>query len=175
MLVWALVLFLAHNHAEKHIQAFQSRRHYPQEALVRTPTQPTVLPAAAQPQAAPPEPQPPAPVPVQRTWCVLSPAQLLRLFNEGATQLQSQSLVETYITQWRLVAGTVTGVEKLNVAVSNVDCKDSDQTTVSLFFDPDRWDAMLRSLVSGDPIKAYGQILAVHKTMVVFHNCEIVD
>jgi hypothetical protein len=183
MLWWALTLYFAHRHAEKHIQAFQLQPlHSRSDTAQRTskvpqlPTQQQSTPVQSQPQptASQPTSTPTAPTTLSnRTLCLLSPKELTRLFNQGATQLQSQSLVETYIGQWRQVVGIVSAVEKLNVVVTSVSCTDTDQIHLSLFFDPATWDVSLRGLMPGDSVKANGELMSVHTHQVVFKNCEL--
>jgi uncharacterized protein YjeT (DUF2065 family) len=177
MLIWALVLYLAHRQANREItQTMQAAISAPTEAG-RTVGDATAHPPAA--PAAPAAPEVAAPLttiqPPPREPCELSPAELVRLFNQGGTELQSQSLVETYIGKWREVSGTVTNVKQHNLGTISVTATDPDNVTVTLFFDPKQWADQLRGLMSGDQMKAGGKVREVHNGHVLFDAGEIVE
>ena len=171
MLIWALVLYLAHRQANREItQTMQAALSAPTEAGR------TVGDATAHRPAAPEVAAPPTTIhPPHREPCELSPAELVRLFNQGGTELQSQSLVETYIGKWREVSGTVTDVKQHNLGTISVTATDPDDVTVTLFFDPKQWADQLRGLMSGDQMKARGRVQEVHKGHVLFFAGEIVE
>lgn len=109
-----------------------------------------------------------------RVMCPLSPMQLTRLFSQGATELQSESLVTQYRGQWRQVSATVEQVVRQNEYVISVSGKDSEQVTVTLFFKPTQWAARLQGLMRGDPVSAIGQVDLVDQSHVIFNHCELV-
>jgi hypothetical protein len=108
--------------------------------------------------------------------CPLTPMELTRLFSQGETQLQGESLVAEYKDQWRQVSATVEEVIRQNEYVISVRGKDSDsdQVTVTFFFKPDKWAARLQGLMRGDLVAANGQVDHVAKSHVIFNNCELV-
>jgi hypothetical protein len=108
-----------------------------------------------------------------RVMCPLSPMELTRLFSRGETQLQGESLVAEFKTQWRDVSATVEQVVRQNDYVISVSGKDPDQVTVTFFFQPDPWAARLRGLMSGDPVSAIGQIDLVDQAHVIFNHCAL--
>jgi hypothetical protein len=114
------------------------------------------------------------PTPEPRVMCALSPAQLMRLYSRGATDVQGDSLVAQYKTQWREVSATVEQVIPQNEHVFSVSAKDSDQASVTFFFKPETWASQLQGLMPGDPVRVAGQVRAVGHSQVIFDSCELV-
>jgi hypothetical protein len=112
--------------------------------------------------------------PANRVMCALSPKRLVELYCLGATDVQGDSQVAQYEGQWREISGTVREVKRLSRLVISVDCTDSDQVHLSLFFDPNAWAAHVHGLMPSDPIKAVGQVIGVSPSSVILDNCELV-
>lgn len=167
MLDWAVVLFLAHHQADRKITR-------PMQAALSAPTHAEVRQTLAPPEQLGSTP-PPVGLPPPREPCKLSPGELARLFSQGATELQAQSLVETYIGKWREVSGTVSDVKQHNQYMIGVTATDPDKVTLTLFFDPIQWGERLRGLMSGDSVKAAGNVTGVSQGHVLFRDCEIAD
>jgi tRNA_anti-like len=108
-----------------------------------------------------------------RVMCPLSPKELTRLFSQGATELQGESLVAQYKGQWRQVSATVEQVTRQNEYVISVNGKDSEQVSVTFFFKPAQWAARLQGLMRGDPVSAIGQVDLVNQSHVIFNHCEL--
>ena len=114
------------------------------------------------------------PTPEPRVMCALSSAQLMRLYSQGATDVQGNNLVAQYKTQWREVSATVEQVIPQNEHVFSVSGKDSDQASVTFFFKPKTWASKLHGLMPGDPVRVAGQVDTVRPFQVVFTSCELV-
>lgn len=112
--------------------------------------------------------------PEPRVMCALSPAQLIRLYSQGATDVQGDILVAQYKTQWREVSATVEQVIPQNEYVFSVSAKDSDQASVTFFFKPKMWASQLQGLMPGDRVRVAGQVDTVRPFHVVFNACELV-
>jgi len=108
-----------------------------------------------------------------RVICTLSPLQLTRLYSKGSTDIQSESLVAQYKGQWREVSASVEQVTPQNEYICSVSGKDSDQVSVSLFFEPNAWSSRLQGLMPGDPIRSVGQVRQVTRTQVIFACSEL--
>lgn len=108
-----------------------------------------------------------------RVTCTLSPLQLTRLYSKGSTDIQSDSLVAQYKGQWREVSAAVEQVTPQNEYIYSVSGKDSDQVSVSLFFEPNAWSSRLQGLMPGDPIRSVGQVHHVNRSQVIFACSEL--
>jgi hypothetical protein len=126
---------------------------------VALPERPTAAPEASQP----PEP---------RAMCPLSPKELMRLYSQGATELQGESLVAQYKGQWREVPATVELVTPQNEIVFTVTAKDSDEVSVIFLFRV-VWTARFKGIEIGDEIRVMGRVTKV-TSAVFFDHCELI-
>lgn len=171
MLLWSLVLYLAHQHVNKHLAEVSSSH------PVKLP-QPAPAPTIARPPATAPRltTEPAADSKIStREACKLSPKELIRLFSQGATEMQASRLVDTYIGLWREVSATVQEVIEPNRVVVYVKCVDTDQASVTFFFDWQLWSGRVGGLMPNDSIRVVGRVDKVSKYHVMFDHCELVD
>jgi len=173
MLLWSLVLFLAHNHAERHIQGYLAQRQHSFEERSEVSRQ--MQPAPRSVTQAVAKAGPKAPIVLDREQCKLSPKELVRLFRQGGTEFQGQGLVKPYIGQWREVVGAVIQISQANDVVLAVVCTDPDGVRLDLFFDPSAWAERLQGVMAGDQIRAFGRVRSVQKGQVIFGDCELVE
>lgn len=110
--------------------------------------------------------------PEPRLVCPLSPKELIRLFSQGATELQGESLVGQYKTQWREVSATVELVTPQNEIVFSVSAKDSDEVSVVFLFSV-IWVARFQGIETGDEIRTIGRVAKVTSSHVVFDRSEL--
>jgi hypothetical protein len=113
-------------------------------------------------------------MPEPREMCALSPKQLIRLYAQGATDVQGDNLVAQYKTQWREVSAAVGAVIPQNEFIWSVAAQDSHQVSVSFFFNPQTWASQLKGLMPDDPIRVVGQVNMVSRSQVILKSCELV-
>jgi hypothetical protein len=137
------------------------------------------VPTFAAPSAAPPfpsaAPATPEKAKAPKQMAKVSPRELVRLKSGAATEIQGDTLIAQYVGQWREASVVVGEVIKQNEYVVSVSGKDSDQTSVTLFFKPDDWADRLSALMPGDSIMALGRIHVVTRSMVLLDDCELVE
>ena len=72
------------------------------------------------------------------------------------------------------MSATVETVIPQNKYVLSVLAKDSEQVSVTFFFEPKKWASQLQGIMPGDPVRVAGQVDIVRGYHVVFTSCELI-